>query len=44
MASGKGRIWLISWLAALVAACTVMMPFNSDAAEGRAFGRFMSRR
>ena len=35
MASGKGRIWLISWLAALVAACTVMMPFNSDAAEGK---------
>jgi hypothetical protein len=35
MRSGKGRIWLVPWLAALVAVCTVMMPFNGDAAEGK---------
>ena len=35
MASGKGRTWLIPWLAAFVAVCTVMTPFNSDAAEGK---------
>jgi hypothetical protein len=35
MTSGKGRTWLIPWLTALAAACTVMMPFNSEAAEGK---------
>jgi len=35
MTSGKARIWLVPRLAALVAACTVMMPFVSDAAEGK---------
>ena len=35
MTSGKARIWLIPRLAALVAACAVMMPFVSDAAEGK---------
>jgi hypothetical protein len=35
MTSGNGRTWLIPWLAALVASCTVMIPFNGDAAAGK---------
>jgi hypothetical protein len=35
MTSRKGRVWLIPWLAAFVAACAVMMPFNDEAAEGK---------
>jgi hypothetical protein len=36
MASGdKNQSWLISWLAAFVTICTVMMPCTSDAAEDK---------
>src|SRR5215468_2420757 len=35
MTSRKGRVWLIPWLAAFVAACAVTMPFNGEAAEGK---------
>jgi kynurenine formamidase len=35
MASGERQTGLIAWLAALVAVCTVMTSFASDAAEGK---------
>src|SRR5262245_29372088 len=35
MTSRKWRVWLIPWLAAFVAACAVMMPFNGEATEGK---------